>query len=55
MHETRDSITDIWGARTPYTDHWPIRVDERTVEEPERWVQSACISTSTPASRRRCA
>ncbi len=46
MHETRDSIADIWGARTPYADQWPIRVDERTVEEPDRWVQSACILCS---------
>jgi anaerobic selenocysteine-containing dehydrogenase len=25
---------------------WPVRVDERTTEEPERWVQSACVLCS---------
>ncbi len=43
---TRDSITDIWGARTPYTGQWPIRVDQNTEEEPERWVQSVCVLCS---------
>lgn len=46
MNQTRDSIADIWGARTPYTGDWPVRVDERTIEEPEHWVQSACILCS---------
>ncbi|MCU7492628.1 MAG: nitrate reductase [Ignavibacteria bacterium] len=46
MHETRDSIKDIWGERTPYYGSWPERVDERTLEEPERWVQSACVLCS---------
>ena len=46
MHETRDSIADIWGERTPYAGEWPVRVDERTVEEPEQWIQSACILCS---------
>ena len=35
MHETHDSIADIRGERTPYAGEWPVRVDERTVEEPE--------------------
>ena len=38
MRVTRDSIEDIWGERTPYVDAWPVRVDERTLEEPDRWV-----------------
>lgn len=45
-HETRDSIRDIWGARTPYLGAWPARVDERTVAAPERWVPSACVLCS---------
>jgi ferredoxin-nitrate reductase len=39
--ETRNSIDDVWGARTPYEGAWPARVDARTLEEPERWVQAA--------------
>src|SRR5215208_3331482 len=46
MTETRDSTTDIWGPRTPTRDAWPTRVDERTLEVPERWVQSACVLCS---------
>ncbi|MBL1178939.1 MAG: molybdopterin-dependent oxidoreductase [Pantanalinema sp. GBBB05] len=46
MHETRDSIAEIWGERTPYVGEWPIRVDERTLEEPDQWVQSACVLCS---------
>ena len=47
MSETRDSITDVWGERTPHLHGmWPVRVDERTMEEPERWVQSACVLCS---------
>lgn len=41
MGETRDSIADVWGLRTPYFGDWPERVDRRTIEDPERWVQSA--------------
>jgi ferredoxin-nitrate reductase len=47
MTTTRDSVTDVWGERTPHRDNeWPVRVDERTLEEPERWVQSACMLCS---------
>ncbi len=46
MHETRDSIADIWGERTPYLGDWPVRVDERTIAEPDQWVQSACVLCS---------
>ena len=46
--ETRDSTRDIWGARTPfYGDEYPVRVDERTLEDPDHWVQSACVLCST--------
>lgn len=33
---------------TPYTgeDNWPVRVDQRTKEEPEHWGQSACVLCS---------
>jgi anaerobic selenocysteine-containing dehydrogenase len=45
--ETRDSIADVWGERTPHVGgEWSARVDERTLEEPERWVQSACVLCS---------
>lgn len=47
MIETRNSITDIWGERTPYEDKWPERIDERLLEEPDRWVQSTCFLCST--------
>src|SRR5215211_229602 len=46
MTTTRDSIQDIWGPRTPHTGEWPARVDERTLEQPEQWVQSACVLCS---------
>ena len=46
MRESRDSIADVWGSRTPFEGKWPVRVDERTVEEPERWVPSACVLCS---------
>src|SRR5205085_903562 len=29
-HETRDSIADIWGPRTPHLGSWPVRVDGNT-------------------------
>jgi len=46
MNETRNSIKDIWGERTPYYNEWPVRVDERKEEEPDHWVQSACVLCS---------
>lgn len=48
MATTRDSIADIWGERTPHGPgaKWPIRVDEQTDEQPERWVQAACVLCS---------
>jgi anaerobic selenocysteine-containing dehydrogenase len=40
-----DRIGDPWGARTPYGrgEPWPERVDAFTVEEPDRWTQSASL------------
>src|SRR3954468_15528998 len=46
IRQTRDSIADIWGPRTPYYGTWPERIDERILEEPDRWVQSACVLCS---------
>ncbi len=46
MPETRGSVSDIWGPRTPYVGDWPVRVDERLVEEPDRWVPSTCVLCS---------
>ncbi|EXK33593.1 nitrate reductase-like protein [Fusarium oxysporum f. sp. melonis 26406] len=43
---SRDSIEDIWGPRTPYVHQWPTRVDHACDEEPEKWVQSACVLCS---------
>ena len=47
VRESRDSIADIWGERTPHQGEWPVRVDERLIEEPDRWVQSTCVLCST--------
>ena len=44
--QTRDSIADVWGERTPYHGDWPVRVDARVDEEPDRWVNSACVLCS---------
>ena len=46
--QSRDSIRDTWGPRTPFQGEgqWPIRLDQRTVDEPDRWVQSACVLCS---------
>ncbi|MFL5789636.1 MAG: molybdopterin oxidoreductase family protein [Flavisolibacter sp.] len=43
---TRNSIKNIWGDRTPYSRRWPIRIDKQVIEEPDQWVQSACILCS---------
>jgi anaerobic selenocysteine-containing dehydrogenase len=47
VSQSRDSIADVWGPRTPHAGAWPVRVDQRTVDAPERWVQSACVLCST--------
>src|SRR4051794_38081475 len=48
MHQTRDSVKDIWGPRTPYRGEgkWPARVDEDTRDRPDGWVQSCCVLCS---------
>ena len=48
MSASRESIKDIWGARTPHepSTGWPIRVDQKITEEPERWIQAACVLCS---------
>src|SRR3954453_4424264 len=48
MSESRNSVQDIWGHRTPFrgSGHWPERVDYRLREEPDRWVQSAWVLCS---------
>jgi anaerobic selenocysteine-containing dehydrogenase len=45
-HATRDSVSDLFGPRAPYAGEWPVRIDEITVEAPERWIQSACVLCS---------
>ncbi|MBV9890922.1 MAG: molybdopterin-dependent oxidoreductase [Rhizobacter sp.] len=48
MTASRDSIKDIWGARTPHvaSGEWPVRVDERCDDAPDRWVQAGCMLCS---------
>jgi ferredoxin-nitrate reductase len=48
MPENRNSIEDIWGDRTPFRGQgqWPERVDYRLSEDPDRWIQSACVLCS---------
>ena len=46
MGQTRNSIEDIWGARTPFKGEWPERIDEYTTEKPDKWIQSACVLCS---------
>jgi ferredoxin-nitrate reductase len=45
-HKTRDSISDIWGPRQPYYNEWTARVDQHLIDEPDTWVQSACVLCS---------
>src|SRR3954463_4162997 len=48
MPQSRNSVQDVWGDRTPFVgaEQWPERVDHRVTEEPDRWVQSACVLCS---------
>lgn len=50
FQETRDSVSDVWGPRTPYRGKWAPRVDMRLDlppgVQPDRWVQSACVLCS---------
>ncbi|KAL0934813.1 periplasmic nitrate [Colletotrichum truncatum] len=43
---SRNAIEDIWGPRTPYKHVWPTRVDISCEDEPDNWVQSACVLCS---------
>jgi ferredoxin-nitrate reductase len=47
-HNVAAHIENPWGERTPYASgaEWPTRVDEHIHEEPEAWVQSACVLCS---------
>src|SRR5256714_8659492 len=44
----KERAAEVWGERTPFASGaaWPARVDEYVTEEPERWVQSACVLCS---------
>ncbi|MGE5568908.1 MAG: molybdopterin oxidoreductase family protein [Rhodospirillales bacterium] len=47
MPETRNSVSEVWGRRTFHENgRWPERVDQRILEEPDRWVQSCCVLCS---------
>src|SRR5215217_2220344 len=48
MSESRGSIQDVWGRRTPFRGggRWPIRVDQHIAERPDEWVQSCCVLCS---------
>src|SRR3954453_19415483 len=48
MPQSRNSVQDVWGGRTPFVgaEQGPERVDHRVTEEPDRWVQSACVLCS---------
>ena len=45
---TAERTRDLWRERAAFATgaEWPVRVDEYVVEEPERWVQSACVLCS---------
>src|SRR5436309_1088671 len=48
MAEGRDSITDVWGPRSPFRGEgkWPARVDQHLEGKPDRWVRSCCVLCS---------
>jgi anaerobic selenocysteine-containing dehydrogenase len=46
MTNTRDSINQVWGERAPYFEKWSERVDERTIDAVDHWIQSACVLCS---------
>src|ERR1043166_3357912 len=46
MASSRDSIKDVWGPRAPFYESWSERVDQRTIEPVESWIQSACLLCS---------
>jgi anaerobic selenocysteine-containing dehydrogenase len=46
MTNSRDSINQVWGDRVPYFEVWSERVDERTTDAADSWIQSACVLCS---------
>src|SRR4051812_45218284 len=48
MTQTRDSVADVWGPRTPFRGEgrWPSRVDQAMSAKPDRWVRSCCVLCS---------
>jgi len=46
--ETRDAAKDIYGPRQGYNGFgtWSQRIDENTIEKPDKWVQSFCVMCS---------
>lgn len=47
-YSSRDAVNDIWGPRQGYKagQRWPNRVDVHYSEEPDQWIQSACVMCS---------
>lgn len=43
VKQTHDNIKEVWGQRTPHKGEWPVRKDERLLDEPDEWVQSTCL------------
>jgi ferredoxin-nitrate reductase len=39
-------VDDIWGTRLPYFQDWPSRHDEYITDQPDDWIQSACVLCS---------
>jgi ferredoxin-nitrate reductase len=47
LENAKDRIKNIWGQRTPFHQNtWPERLDQHLTEEPDEWVQSACVLCS---------
>ena len=46
MEDLRSRIDNPWGERTPYVGSWPSRVDSFQTDQPDHWVQSACVLCS---------
>ncbi|MGZ7107909.1 MAG: molybdopterin-dependent oxidoreductase, partial [Methanobacterium sp.] len=47
LRQTRNSVKDVWGERTPHKKgEWPVRKDERLLDEPDEWIQSTCLLCS---------
>lgn len=46
LMQIRDSVTEVWGERSPFQEEWPERVDQLYVQELDHWVQSCCMLCS---------